>query len=381
VVTTTLAPRLLRPDGLPIDFDPDVDAPLEGPSVLALVGGRGAVCNLWRIWQPFASLQVRGYRAEWAWHEDEKTAPYLPHFDAYLLCRSLWSREHWKGAARWFKSTRALGKKVFYECDDDLFSAFMVDQQIKGISKGQTAEQLREEAACQLWSLRQCDGVTVSTQRLATVVRGLTDKPVVVVPNAIDAEWFQGVQATARRTVPGLTIGWAGGNRPDGDLAEMAVAWGRLAKRYKDVTFVVMGHQPGVISEHVPESRLKRLPWMHFAEYPKGLVNVDIGCCPLEDKPFNRCKTPIKAWEYALSGAAVVASPTVYTHAIRDSFTGFLARDAQEWEFCLSRLIEDEGHRRQMAADLRADVLAKWSLRKNFRRWPDAWLKLWTGAA
>lgn len=197
-----------------------------------------------------------------------------------------------------------------------------------------------------------------------------------VAPNAIDVEWFTAVQRHGTRPVEGLTIGWAGGNRPDGDLREMAVAWGRIAERHPAVTFMVIGHQPAVVSEYVPEHRLKRLPWRPQAEYPLGLVGVDIGCCPLEDRPFNRCKTPIKAWEYALSGAAVVASPTVYGTVIDDLVNGYLATSADVWEECLSILVENAEKRTDMARRLRRQVLERWSLRRNYRRWPEAWSRL-----
>jgi glycosyltransferase involved in cell wall biosynthesis len=199
---------------------------------------------------------------------------------------------------------------------------------------------------------------------------------VAVVPNAIDAEWFQAVQRLGKRPVEGLTIGWAGGNRPDADLKEMAVAWGRIAERYPQVTFIVFGHQPWVISEHVPENRLKRIAWKSQFEYPLGLVGVDIGCCPLEDRPFNRCKTPIKSWEYALSGAAVVASPTVYGACIRHGRNGHIATTADEWEYSLSTYVEHEPTRRHHAAQLKEAVLEQWSLRKNYWRWPMAWRRL-----
>ena len=100
----------------------------------------------------------------------------------------------------------------------------------------------------------------------------------------------------------------------------------------------------------------------------------------MEDRPFNRCKTGIKAYEYALSGAAVVASPTVYKQCIDDERTGLLATTADEWENALCYLIEMQCVREIMAANLKRDVLEKWSLRKNFRRWPDAWRKLWSGS-
>jgi hypothetical protein len=184
------------------------------------------------------------------------------------------------------------------------------------------------------------------------------------------------VQKLGKRPVEGLTIGWAGGRRPDADLKEMAVAWGRIAERYPQVTFVVGGAQPYVISEHVPETRIKRLPWLTIWEYPMGLVGIDIGCCPLENRPFNRCKSGIKAWEYGLSGAAVVASPTVYDQYIQPWRNGLLASTADEWEAHLSVLVEQEHTRRLFAHMLKADVLDKWSLKKGYRRWPEAWRRL-----
>jgi glycosyltransferase involved in cell wall biosynthesis len=369
------APRLLGPDGRPFALDPDLDAPLVGPSVMALIG-RSTACELWRVWSPFKALQLHGYPAEWAWKDDPKSADYWLAFDAIVLCRLSWYGVPRKIGKRWFDTVRRAGKRVFYEVDDDLFSPFMVRQQKAGIAAEETVENLEAQRQESVWTLQQCDGVTVSTQRLASVVRLYTDKPVAVVPNAIDAEWFAAVQKHGKRPVEGLTIGWAGGNRPDGDLREMAIAWGRIAKRYPDVTFVVFGHQPWVISEHVPEPRLKRIPWMNQYEYPLGLVGVDIGCCPLEDRPFNRCKSGIKVFEAGLSGSAVVASPTIYQQFIDHARNGYLANSVDEWEDYLSRLVECETDRREMAENLKRDVLEKWSLRKNYRRWPEAWRRL-----
>ena len=377
-MTTLDPPRILGPDGKPLRLDPDLDAPLVGPAVIAAVGDSmgGAACSAWRVWQPFKALQQHGYLAEWGFYEDPRTIGLLPAFDALIICRLGWTKRDRRAVKQQIQKWRRAGKRLFYECDDDLFTPSIIRQQKEGIAADTPVSVLEQQRLDSLWTMRQCDGVTVSTQRLASTVRQLTDAPVEVVPNAIDVEWFQAVQRHGKRPVDGLTIGWAGGRRPDGDLREMAVAWGRIARRYPRVTFVVGGAQPYVISEHVPESRLKRLPWLPVWEYPVGLVGIDIGCCPLEARAFNFCKTPIKSWEYALSGAAVVASPTVYGQCVRDGENGFVARDAREWEFCLSRLIEDEEHRRGLAGALKREVLEKWSLRKNYRRWPNAWRRL-----
>lgn len=371
-------PRILAPNGLPFDVDPDIDAPLVGPSVLALVGGshRADACHMWRVWSPFKMLQSYGYPAEWGVNDDPRVVVVAYRFQAILLCRLSWMEPQWKNARAWFDRARAAGRRIWYEADDDLFSSFVVQQQHQGIARETPVEQLEAERVASVWTMQQCDGVTVSTQRLATVVRQFTDKPVEVVPNAIDAHWFRQVQSDAKRTVPGLTIGWAGGNRPDGDLRLMAEAWGRIAKRYPHVTFVVYGHQPWCIAQHVPETRLKRIPWRPVTEYPLELVNIDIACCPLEDRHFNRCKTAIKAWEFGLSGSAVVASPTVYGQCIEPGENGLLAVTADEWEFHLSRLVEQADYRQELAAALKRDVLAQWTLEKQYRRWPEAWRRL-----
>jgi glycosyltransferase involved in cell wall biosynthesis len=376
-MTALAPPRILAPNGLPFNLDPDIDAPLVGPSVLALVGDVSA-CSLWRVWTPFRKLQLHGYPAEWSFKDHPRLSDYWQGFEAIVLCRLSWVAADRRTGANWFRLLRNAGKKVLYECDDDLFSPFLIEQQRQGIARDKTPAQLEQERVAAVWALQQCDGATVSTQRLATVVRQFTDKPVEVVPNAIDAGWFLGVQAQAQRTVDGLTIGWAGGNRPDSDLAVMAEAWGRIAKRYPAVTFVVQGHQPACVSLHVPETRIKRLPWMPPASYPEGLVNIDIGCCPLENRHFNRAKTPIKAWEYGLSGAAVVASPTVYQQCITGK-NGLLAETVDDWEWSLTSLVEYDNIRRELAAQLQADVLARWSLDTHYRRWPEAWRRLTEG--
>ena len=42
-----------------------------------------------------------------------------------------------------------------------------------------------------------------------------------------------------------------------------------------------------------------------MAEYPRALRNIDIGCASVADNHFNRCKTPIKLWEFTLGGAVI----------------------------------------------------------------------------
>lgn len=339
--------------------------------VLALVGEMDG-CSLWRVLLPFSELQRQGYRGiEWGMRDDDRLAAIAHQFDAVILPRLHWPPEERDKADQWFEALHRAGLAVIYEVDDDLFSDDFARRLVT--LHGYTRQYAEERRECILHVLRSCDGVTVSGQRLATMVRQYTSRPVRVVPNYIDLRWFKRVQRQAERKVQGLTIGWAGGNRPDSDVEVMAQAWSRIAARYPHVTFVVQGHHARAIYDAVPNERIAMLDWMPIDSYPAGMVNIDIGCCPLGDTQFNRAKTYIKAMEYAASGAAVVASPTVYSQLLEHGVDGYIARTVDDWEAALAELVEDYTRRRQVAKVLLHKVRQYHSLESNAWRWVEAW--------
>jgi len=346
---------------------------MHGPSMLALIDEVNGP-NLWRVLSPITALERAGYPAGWDFKSASMLGLIAPHVDGYLLPRISWPATHRREAEAWFDSIRKSGKFAVYDMDDDILTSQETHRRIDlNWTDGKSFEQLEGERYQRIWAMQQCDGVTVTTQRLATIARSYTTKPVIVVPNSIDIPWFRRIVQQTKRQIPGLTIGWAGGRRHDRDVEEMAIAWGRIAKRYPDVRFVVQGHQPPVILEHVPFDRITRLPWMKAETYPQGIAQVDIGCCAVADTPFNRAKSPIKAMEHAVAGAAVVASPTLYSRIIEDCRSGYIAYSVDGWEACLSRLIERPAERSMMARRLLRTVERKHSLAGNLHRWPDAW--------
>lgn len=346
---------------------------LTGPSMLALVSDESGP-TLWRVFQPVTALQQRGYPCGWERKDARAIGAIAPLFDGFILPRMSWRPNERYLAVHWFDMLRRAGRFVVYDADDDIFNPDLNARTVAlGFAEGRSADQLEAERAERIWAMQQADGVTVSTQRLATVVRSLTDRPVIVVPNAIDIPWFRRVLAGRARQVPAPTIGWAGGKRPDDDLKAMATAWTRIADRFEPVTFVVQGHVPPVVVNAVPADRLVVIPWLPLHVYPAGLVDVDIACCSVADERFNHSKSPIKAYEAAVAGAAVVATPTVYGRTIEHGRTGYLAVTADEWEAALASLVESYAHRRMIARRLLRHVERKCSLVENFWRWPAAW--------
>ena len=345
------------------------------PKVIALVGGLDGNldgCTFWRCIWPITELERQGYKGVgWDFLDNPMVAAIVHLYDAIILPRRHWLPEDWNKGKSFIRAVHNAGIAIIYEVDDDLFSDDFVRRLITVHDK--TPAKAEEVRQCIVRTLKMADGVTVSCQRLATIVRRLTDKPVKVVGNYIDYDWFTAVQREAERDVPGLTIGWAGGVRPDSDVEAMAVAWGRVARRFDHVTFVVQGHQAKIIYDHVPHERIAALDWLHITEYPAGMVNIDIGCCPLSDTPFNRAKTYIKAMEYAAGGSAVVASPTVYGQIIEDGYDGYICTSADEWEMALNTLIASPNGRQRMAQNLRHKVEDRHTLAGNAWRWPLAW--------
>jgi glycosyltransferase involved in cell wall biosynthesis len=329
---------------------------------------------LWRVYQPFAELTRQGYVAEWCPLDDTPKVfnqIAMGVYEAVILPRLSWSDQ--AVARNWVSKLHAAGLTVIYEVDDDIFHPAIAERQRATTEPNKTLELLEQERRDRIAALRLCDGVTVSNERLARIVRQYVDTPVRVVPNSIDVRWFRGTLRGVRRVVPPLTIGWSGGARYPEDLVAVAAAWHTIAQRYPHVHFVVQGFPSELLYDAVPRDRLHVFQWRPVNEYILDLRNVDIGCASVSDNHFNACKTPIKLWEYTLAGAVSVVSPTLYGPVVSDGEDALVADTAAEWTSALSRLIDDAPLRRRLQRAQRRRVAEHHSLERNARQWPEAW--------
>lgn len=387
---------------------------IPAPRVLQLTGEENG-CLLWRTLGPCRELQSRGYtahhaplhgcpmcgwslnvgrgqaltgrmmcpRCHYTFHPDDAGLMTLELVAAGMYDALILPRLSWETGSAYFKAKRWIGKlhdaglAVIYEQDDDVFTPQIAARQQATTERDRTLDQLEQDRRDRIVALRMCDGVTVSNDNLARVVSTYTNAPVRVVPNSIDLHWFKHHMHGVRRRVAPLTIGWAGGARGPEDLDHVAEAWRRIARRYPQVTFVVFGSPlVTVVTEGLPEDRVVRLPWVDLASYPGLLKNIDIGCASVADTAFNRCKSPIKVWEYTAAGAVSVVSPTLYGPVVRDGQDALVAETADEWEAALSRLVEDAVLRRRLKRAQRKVMAEQHSLEVNWHRWLEAWHEL-----
>jgi hypothetical protein len=174
--------------------------------------------------------------------------------------------------------------------------------------------------------------VSVTTERLADALlpyRG--GKPIAVHPNLVDPALFPRRPRASER----VRIGWAGTSVHLGDLLPVLDAVIELQATH-DFDFVCMGlctpamtdleswrsccleafSPAAAVACEAVASRLARVKHLSFMPYvppdtyPAALaaLDLDLGLAPLDVSPFNRCKSPVKFYEYALAGTLGLTS-------------------------------------------------------------------------
>jgi hypothetical protein len=335
--------------------------------LLGLIMSEDSAGDQWRLVRPMLRLSQAGVPARCCTLATLDSMP-TDRETTVLLARAVtgMSRE---AIDRWLEAMRRRVRAVIFEVDDLLWSEDLIAHlDGAGYDTGKGPAVLRAEGEMARYMMARCDGVIVSSEPLAELVRAFVRCPVVVVPNAIDLRWFRCQMHYRPPWHDRLTIGWAGGRRPDADIAPMAEAWGRISRRYPEVSFVLGASLvPDPFYRAVDADRIIRLPWLAWDEYPLA-HQVDIGCCAVADTPFSRCKTPIKAWEYAAAGAVTIGTPTLYFDDV-----DAVAVDATDWEDHIAAFIEEgPATRRRFARERACEVEQHHALDTQCTRWLEA---------
>ena len=220
------------------------------------------------------------------------------------------------------------------------------------------------DATCR-WS----DVVAAGNDVLAAVARGKADsdearnegaRDVVVLPTSIDASAYR---ATTAMPDDPPTIAWIGSPENLIYLEMIRPALARLATRHPALRLRV------ICSEFPdwPEITIERVAWSSQTE-AASLATAHIGIMPLTDDEWARGKCAFKLLQYMAASLPCVASPVgANTEAVIDGLNGFHARDNDQWERALGRLIDSPPLRLQLGAAGRVHVEQRFSLH-NYRR-------------
>lgn len=336
--------------------------------IVALTDKPDSAYGWWRVARPLTALAKHGVDTEIGWltKDDKPTASIKDSI--VILQRVLLKDGLLEYAETFIQSLRNEGAKhIVYELDDDSFSLYYVQYlRESGRIAPASIMSVNKERDRVRYLMGLCDSVTVTTHKLAQLVRSyIQNKQVWVLPNLIDANWY----LQHKEPLPDdeyVRIGWAGGLRPAADFMPMAEAWANIAEQYPQVRFVVAGYQPEEIYSRVDLDKIERRVWAPLTGWPTNM-QVDIGCCALAPTNFNLYKSPIKWMEFTLSGAAVICSETMYGQHITDDEAIIIPHNTDSWTSALEALVDSASERaayRESAVD---SVLNKHNLAMNWQ--------------
>ncbi|QEM69759.1 glycosyltransferase [Geobacter sp. FeAm09] len=323
-------------------------------------------CGYYRLYSPARALPVE---AEFRWPVKTEGGSFkidlegLDKSDLFIIQR-FFPHEMSMPVIRQLMAT---GKPVVFEVDD----------YITAIPRSNPSYEWAQQCIGHMEEcIRDCDAVTVSTDALKEAFSRLNPS-IFVLPNLIDDTlWEQPVPPSGDGRV---VIGFTGTNTHIPDIAFLEETLERIAAAHPgEVAFTFMG---------CATERLSRLPGFRFIPfettyqaYARTLqqVPMDIALVPLEDNPFNRCKSNVKWLEYSACGVAgIYADLPAYNTTVEHGVTGILAgSDPQQWFNAIDLLIRNRELRRAIALNARQKVLSEYTVKKGAHRWLDVYRQI-----
>jgi glycosyltransferase involved in cell wall biosynthesis len=266
---------------------------------------------------------------------------------------------------------RAEGKALVYEIDDLLL-------EIPDEHPDKLLDYYTPSLFSVLRAVVEADLVTTTTPTLLSYLRPFNPN-ITLLPNTLDDSLWQIRPPRQKQNPYPVTIGYMGSNTHSPDIQTLLPAFLNLLQRYgQDISFRFWGSEPPVELRDHPNVEHIPVTISSYADFAAffSQVEADIFIAPLNDSLFNRCKSPLKYFEYSSQGFPGVYSRIFpYESVITHGKNGLLASSSEEWETGLALLIDDPSLRYQMAIEAQQDVQENWLLSQHAYKWKEAYQK------
>jgi len=265
-----------------------------------------------------------------------------------------------------------LGKPVVMDMDDDLLGLPIhhPDRVKLNYAKAQIPI---------LLGMVQATALTVTTPYLADLLRKYNSN-IFVLPNFLDDSLWQFNAPQVEPVGDKIRIFYMGTVTHVPDLEMLKPAFRELAMKYPGrLEFVFYGANLN-FEEDIPATITNcQSETFVYADYVKIALSqkANIAIAPLEDIPYNHCKSSIKFFVYTATGLpGVYSRVTPYTSVVEEGVNGFTAASIDEWIDALSQLIENPRLRESIALAAQDTVRRDWLLSDHAHLWPENYAEI-----
>jgi glycosyltransferase involved in cell wall biosynthesis len=238
------------------------------------------------------------------------------------------------------KRLRARGATLIGDVDDLIFDPAYAKFRPAVRNELEDLTKTREKFIAHARALQEMDAVHCSTKALAEHYLALhPERQCKVVPNAPHRSWD--AICPSGKTPPRSISYFSGTRTHDRDLAIVAPVLGRLLERHQDLAVQLVGP----VSADLHHPRVHRVEKVDFDAYARLVSATYLCIAPLEDTPFNRCKSALKAMEAGAMNVPTVASSIgEYAEICVDGL--LKAGSVEEWESQLEFALDRANHER-----------------------------------
>lgn len=320
----------------------------------------GGPCSLYRITGPGTHLNQSNrvnYRVFDSLHDDT-IEDFLKGADVTVLQRLPFSNK----VAHLFDRLRANHSTIVFEMDDHLL-ALDKDSPFRHSAPADYEEQIAT-------SIQACDWLQCSTSPLAASMKPLKHQTTVLPNHLLHTPRLP--KSPSSPNAP-LIIGYGAGEHhyPDWRGVEPAFnrAMSHLEKSGLPFEVWILGDTKIFDAITTPHKRF--FPLSPFSRYLQIIQRFDVAIMPLQDTPFNRCKSDLKFLESASFGTACLASPIAYGDTVEDGVTGLVYQQPNEFQELLQELALNPTRRRLLGRNAFTYVSDHRTLEHNLSQWVD----------
>lgn len=327
----------------------------------------------YRVYLPAEALGLLGISSRICFYTDKDLDEAADTAEIVVLHRVRATNEILKLIAK----LRAKKIPVLYDVDDLIFDLESA-RKIPWLETRPAKEvrEFLEDVTRYRTAIEACDGLITSTDTLCKEARRVIGIPTRHFPNGIGVRLDQLSQAALDRipfsTKPRLCY-LSGTSTHQRDYETIEPALSATLETFSNVELCLVGNVEPSASVLRFAGRIQRLDFQPWQYLPHLTRQMSINLAPLMlNNIFNESKSAIKWMEAALVGVPTIASSTAPNREmIEHGRNGFLAKSIDEWNDCLSRLIQDREMRERVGKQARNDAIDKLNARRQAERYVD----------